>query len=276
MGENTTSRREFLRNALGVVVIASTSPLVVLGRVTPELAGDGAGGLIATYTIKLSDYKDLATVGGSIRLTRPEQLLLNPDHVDNAFEEDDFPIAITRTAESGADAFKAVSTYCTHGFGYQIGDYNRSTGQFVCPHKGSTFRADGTHVQKSGTPDVGDLRKFPVVYDAEAGTLTLQEVRQISGIKTLDVIPARLFLDQNYPNPFNPSTMVRYGLPSAASVRLSIHSLVGGEIKVVLDTYQDAGVYMLDVQAQDLPSGIYFYRLQTTLGTLTRRMTVSK
>ncbi|MBS1911620.1 MAG: T9SS type A sorting domain-containing protein [Bacteroidetes bacterium] len=89
-------------------------------------------------------------------------------------------------------------------------------------------------------------------------------------------IPARVFLDQNYPNPFNPSTLIRFGLPEGSYVRLTIHTLLGTPVKVVVDGWQDAGVYVLDFSAQDLPSGVYFYRLETDFGTLTRRMTISK
>ncbi len=276
MGENPTSRRDFLRTGFGLVVVASVSPLVVLGNIIPEITSNSHGRLIATYTIHINEYPALATVGGSIRLTRPEQLLLNPDHVNNPSPDTIFPIAITRVADHGDDMFRAVSTYCTHGAGYQIGDYNPSTDQFICPHMGSTYRADGTNVGRPGTPNFGDLRRFPVVYDPQAETLTLQEVLQVSGIEELEVIPTRLFMDQNYPNPFNPSTMIRYGLPSAAYVRMTIHSLVGTELKTVVDKRQDAGVYAVDIRADDLSSGVYFYRLRSDLGTLTRRMTVAK
>lgn len=106
--------------------------------------------------------------------------------------------------------------------------------------------------------------------------ITLEQVLLAAGSVESNELPSRLFLDQNYPNPFNPSTMIRYGLPSGTNVKLSIHSLLGNQIKVVLDGWQDAGTYTLDLSAQELPSGVYFYRLQTELGTLTRRMTISK
>jgi hypothetical protein len=88
--------------------------------------------------------------------------------------------------------------------------------------------------------------------------------------------PGRLFLDQNFPNPFNPSTMIRYGLPGGSRVKLTVHTLIGTRIRVLVDQWQDPGVYTYDMFANDLPSGAYFYRLQTEFGTITRRMIVSK
>lgn len=88
--------------------------------------------------------------------------------------------------------------------------------------------------------------------------------------------PARLFLEQNYPNPFNPSTMIRYGVPNSMRVKLTVHTLLGSQIRVLVDQWQDAGTYTFDFVAADLPSGAYFYRLQTDMGTITRRMIISK
>lgn len=279
MSTFTASRREFLRNALSVVVISTASPLVMLGRVMPNIEKMVTGEVVASYVLKLTDFPKLANIGGSVRLVTPDELAMNPDHIRRSFTGTDFPIAVTRVAATGTDAFKSVSTYCTHGSDYRIGDYNPVTGQFVCPHKGSTFKADGTHVPKANTPDVGNLRSFPTLFDEASGTVTIQnvlETPETSGIGEYATMPEKTFLDQNYPNPFNPTTLIRYGLPNESRVRLTVHSLLGTQLSVMVDQVQEAGVYTYDFSAQDLPSGIYFYRLQTDMGTFTRRMTVSK
>lgn len=89
-------------------------------------------------------------------------------------------------------------------------------------------------------------------------------------------VPGKLLLDQNYPNPFRASTSIRYGLPSETYVRISIHTAIGPVIKVVVDERQAAGVYTLDLTIPELAPGIYFYRIQTEYGALTRRMTISR
>jgi Rieske Fe-S protein len=215
----TTSRRDFLRNTLTLAVVSAAVPGAVFGRIMPEFRKGSSGQLVATYTIKLSDYPNLEKVGGSIKLTTNEQLKLNPDHIENSnlllkgqdIHRGWYPIAITRVAESGVNAFKGVSTYCQHGEGYQVDYVPSSTpgavGRFVCPHQKSTFEADGTHVTIKNTPDVDDLRKFQVTFDGETITLTLDDVSSVVG--DMDDLPSKPFLDQNYPNPFNPSTMIR-------------------------------------------------------------------
>ncbi len=97
-----------------------------------------------------------------------------------------------------------------------------------------------------------------------------------SSTKVEKKAPGKPFLDQNYPNPFNPATMIRYGLPAGTNVRLTIHTIIGNPIEVLFDEWQDAGVYEYNFAIDDLPPGIYFYRLETQFGSLTRRMTVSK
>lgn len=273
---DTNSRRDFLRNTLGVAVLASTSPIVVLGHIVPTLSKSTSGQLVATYVVKLEDYPQLDQVGGSVKLTDPAQLFLNPDHRDRSFTGKDFPIAITRVAEAGEDAFKAVSTYCSHGFDYQVRDYNPITNLFVCPHRGSSFTADGTHVVKPNTPNVGDLRKFPAVYDVFSGTITLDRVLGVASIDPAGGVPSQVFLDQNYPNPFNPATLIRYGLPKAMHITLTVHRLDGELIDTIVDDPQQAGSYTVDYSARDIPSGTYFYRLQCADGTFVRRMVVRK
>jgi hypothetical protein len=88
--------------------------------------------------------------------------------------------------------------------------------------------------------------------------------------------PNRVFLDQNYPNPFNPSTVIRYGVPSAMKIKLTVHTLLGTQIRVLVDQWVEPGNYTFEFAAADLPSGAYFYRLQSDMGTITRRMIVSK
>ncbi|MBS1911622.1 MAG: T9SS type A sorting domain-containing protein [Bacteroidetes bacterium] len=262
---------------MSVVVLASTSPLIAIGKLTPSIRQTESGQLVATYTILLNDYPALQPVGGSVKLTNPDQLLLNPDHVErHGFSGKDFPIAVTRVAESGSDAFKAVSTYCTHGFDFQLNDYNPILGQFICPHKGSTFLADGTHVDKSNTPPVGDLRKFPATYNEALGAITLDKVLGVEEIENIGGVPTELFLEQNYPNPFNPTTLIRYGLPARAYVELTLHTLDGRIIETLVAEDQDAGTYVMNYSADTVPSGTYFYRLRAMGRSLTRRMIVAK
>ena len=88
--------------------------------------------------------------------------------------------------------------------------------------------------------------------------------------------PSRLFLDQNYPNPFRDVTSIRYGIPQNGQVKVTIHTMLGSPIKTLVDEQQKAGIYTIKLTEPDLMPGLYFYRIQTSYGSLTRRMTISQ
>jgi hypothetical protein len=84
-------------------------------------------------------------------------------------------------------------------------------------------------------------------------------------------IPRACMLEQNHPNPFNPETQIRFNLPGAARVRLTVYDLLGQEIAVLMDGTLSAGDYTATWNARDalgrsVPSGIYIYRLETASG----------
>ena len=76
------------------------------------------------------------------------------------------------------------------------------------------------------------------------------------------VIPADFALSQNHPNPFNPSTIIGYSLPRTAIVSLRIFNTLGQEVASLVNEQKEAGYYQARWNALDVPSGIYFYRLQ--------------
>jgi photosystem II stability/assembly factor-like uncharacterized protein len=69
------------------------------------------------------------------------------------------------------------------------------------------------------------------------------------------------YLEQNYPNPFNSTTNIRYKISLAGRVTLKVYDLLGREAATLLDRYQGSGSYDVIFQADDLTSGIYFYKL---------------
>ncbi len=88
--------------------------------------------------------------------------------------------------------------------------------------------------------------------------------------------PRSFVLEQNYPNPFNPETNIRYQLPSAGQVRLSVYNLLGVEVAVLVDEFQSAGTYNIRFNAMALQSGVYLYKIKMGNTTLTRKMTYLK
>ena len=83
-------------------------------------------------------------------------------------------------------------------------------------------------------------------------------------------------LHGNYPNPFNPATMIHYTLAEETPVTLSVYDLHGKLIETLTDEVQGEGSYSVRFSANDLPSGIYYYELQTKTSTHTRKMILGR
>ena len=85
-------------------------------------------------------------------------------------------------------------------------------------------------------------------------------------------IPEEFNLYQNYPNPFNPTTTIRFELKESGQTVLKIYDLLGKEVFRLVDEELPAGSYKVTFDANFLPSGIYFYRLESSGFNKVRKM----
>ncbi len=84
--------------------------------------------------------------------------------------------------------------------------------------------------------------------------------------------PLPFDLAPNRPNPFSEATRLTYTLPTAGEARLEVFNTVGQRVAVVATGPHAAGTHTVEFDAAGLPSGMYFYRLQTPAHAQTRRM----
>ncbi len=102
----------------------------------------------------------------------------------------------------------------------------------------------------------------------------------------LSLIQKEFALTQNYPNPFNPVTEISYHLPERAEVELTVYTILGQEVAVLSQGFQEAGTHISmwngkNAKGVNMPGGVYFYRLRMTsqnsaTNILTRKMTLLK
>jgi photosystem II stability/assembly factor-like uncharacterized protein len=83
-------------------------------------------------------------------------------------------------------------------------------------------------------------------------------------------------LEQNYPNPFNPATTITYSLSHSAVVTITLYDAVGREVKTLLRDFKMPGKYNFKFNANDLSSGVYFYKLQAGSYIETKKMVLLK
>lgn len=89
-------------------------------------------------------------------------------------------------------------------------------------------------------------------------------------------IPNKFSLEQNYPNPFNPTTKISWQSPVSSWQTLKVYDVLGNEAATLVNEYRDAGSYEIEFDASSLPSGVYFYKLQSGDFIQTRKMTLIK
>ncbi len=101
-----------------------------------------------------------------------------------------------------------------------------------------------------------------------------QDNTEINQISTS--IPSKYSLSQNYPNPFNPITNIEFTLPQKSFVKLKIFDFLGKEVSELINESLSAGTYRFNFNAINLTSGTYFYKLETSKFTETKKMILVK
>ncbi|HEY5533691.1 MAG TPA: DUF1028 domain-containing protein [Ignavibacteria bacterium] len=89
-------------------------------------------------------------------------------------------------------------------------------------------------------------------------------------------VPKSAMLYQNYPNPFNPSTNIKFSLINNAYVTLKVYNSLGKDVSVIVNETLKSGTYEVTFFADNLPSGVYYYRLDAGECKDTKRMVILK
>jgi hypothetical protein len=186
---------------------------------------------------------------------------------------------ITWTFTNNADAGKYPVI-----FGYRL-PYGTPKSQFI---NVNGVRTDTLKVENSSTTAWFEAT---LNLDLVAGTNTIQmamfwgwmDVDYISVPTSIitDVeenaqIPSTYTLFQNYPNPFNPTTIISYELPKQTHVVLKVFDLLGREVATLVNEQNNAGLHKVELNGQQLSSGVYFYRITAGDFVQIRKMLLMK
>jgi len=97
------------------------------------------------------------------------------------------------------------------------------------------------------------------------------------GIRKIETdIPSSFSLYQNYPNPFNPETDIKFEIPKSVYVKLNIYDINGRTLECLVNEEMNPGIYKVNWNASNQPSGVYFYRIETGDFKDTKRMILIK
>jgi hypothetical protein len=129
---------------------------------------------------------------------------------------------------------------------------------------------------QSSLPEAGDVFTFVTLKP-----ITSEDVYEFIGAIGVAVeddgeIPDLVRLDQNYPNPFAATTTIPYRLEETAEIRLTLHDILGRQLAILKSGWHSAGDHRVDLNASNMPSGVYFYQLETGGATVRKSMMLVK
>lgn len=159
-----------------------------------------------------------------------------------------------------------------------VNSFNRCTNTpFIILHNGSTDTAKiNQTINGQQWFDVGeylfagDTSETITISNnaASAGYVAADAIRIVSSDSAFTAVfgsnnlaPISFSLYQNFPNPFNPSTTIRYSIKESGIVKLVVYDVLGRVIKTLISDFQNVGSHEIAFNAENLTSGIYFYRL---------------
>ena len=143
----------------------------------------------------------------------------------------------------------------TNNRGFEIEKYNNQWNKigFVKGHGTTTETSNYTLTDKNVYGSSVKYRLKQIDYN---GSFTYSRVIEV---KLSTVVDYKLC--QNYPNPFNPSTTISYTMPENGYVQVEIFNSLGQRVETLINKEMQAGVHKIIWNAQNSPSGIYFYKI---------------
>ncbi len=129
-----------------------------------------------------------------------------------------------------------------------------------------TLYANGNSVNLNGF-NTGDAWNF-----APNKTIV---IRDVTGVQDGNIV-SNYKLDQNYPNPFNPTTNISFSLPQSENVKLIVYNAIGDQVESLLNEFMSSGTHNITFNANNLASGIYYYRVSTPNFSEIKKMVLLK
>jgi len=148
------------------------------------------------------------------------------------------------------------------------------------------FNNDGTIDATDENPSftysgIGEYSVKLVVSTGSAIDTILREnyisVTPITGVENeTSQIPTEFNLYQNYPNPFNPTTTINYSVPKENFISLKVYNMLGAEVATLVNEKKTPGLYELNFGGENLPSGVYVYRIEAGSFSASKKMLLIK
>lgn len=149
------------------------------------------------------------------------------------------------------------------------------------------YLVTGSHNWSSSAENSNDENTL-IIQDAQIANFYLQEFAaryyEANGNDSIFVtdildnyeLPVYFSLSQNYPNPFNPNTKISFSIPQRVKVELAVYNTLGEKISSLVNEVKEPGNYIVMFNAENLTSGVYFYRISAGEFSQTKKLILVK
>ncbi len=166
---------------------------------------------------------------------------------------------------------EAVSTAQMKERGGHVVMYDVTSSQFYgfdyTGHFDLDVRETRTYTIRFSPAEVRNYEEDLIIYSNDRENDSLIVTMRGEGILSIDDdsfdrVPVEFGIVSAFPNPFNATTTITYGLPFASQVSLQLYDITGRNIKTLFEGHKQPGIYTTILTADNLPSGLYFVRLE--------------
>ncbi|MDR3610268.1 MAG: T9SS type A sorting domain-containing protein [Ignavibacteriaceae bacterium] len=174
---------------------------------------------------------------------------------------------IQLTSPAASEALTIASVYSLSWKSNMVSnvkiEYSTDQGTSWITIIGSTDCISGSYVWTvPNTPSENCALRISDISNPAVYSMNYFAIRPVTGIRDNNK-SLSYKLQQNYPNPFNPSTTINYSLSREGHTKITIYNILGSKVAVLVNENKPAGIYSVQFNANALPSGIYFYRLES-------------
>ncbi len=213
-----------------------------------------------------------STIGAGGVVSRPENLLI---WFRNLYKPG---VVLSQSSLTAMTTFTSANISGANGYG--LGTMRYNVGGKICwGHAGNSF---GHSTVAMCYPQDTVCISLMMNIDINTGNVansfmnTVLTQRPVAVQNISNEIPEKFNLHQNYPNPFNPETNIKFDIASQSDVKLIIYNSLGKEVENIFSGKLAAGSYSYKWNAANFPSGVYFYKLQTSNSTFVKKLMLVK
>jgi len=258
--QNTIQQFDTAGVTMGAFINSNlNSPFDILYRANDILISNSSGTNDVTKYNLDGSFNSAFIVNSSLSFPQSLQLLPNGNVTVSGFSG----------AGSGLYIFDSAGTYINTltGVTGNRGSWRLPSGNFLVTNGGGVHEINGTTGALIRTISASANFQYFGLYDPDilVGVTPVQ-----------NTFASEYKLYNNYPNPFNPETNIRYSIPKKDFVSIKIYNSIGKEVSSYVNKIQEAGVYEIKFNANNLSSGVYYYKLSTNEFNETQKMILLK